>query len=627
MNISANLVSIREIFQFYPIEIPQFQRNYAWEKDNVERLFETFAPAYMHGDHDPIFLGPITSFNAEGGTNNGKLQLIDGQQRLTTFLMIFYALRNICEALADDSFFDSVGNEILLRSKFQEVAQGIDGQPRVKTNYQINAAFQKYIASPPKYRIHNSIPDWGKRGANLSARDKANTTSLRSAWFHILETLQLPKWIGPLPSEIDDIEKFKKKVYKFFQIITDQCFIVRIIVDSYDSAFDLFESLNDTGVELTQSDLVKSFLLGKIFTTQISDNDDARFTEQEKWLDEWDDAVSNLTDAKADFSDFLRHYLIATTGSRVTNKKIFRSIKDSLKEDNQGHVPSPESVVRSIHSNSENYKKIIKGLMVYGSQGPHKLKIEKEVNAALRRLTYMGSTYRILLLTVLNQNLEPQIFVDLVKSVEALASYLLINGVGKQDIENIWTTASKEILDSNSKSDAVKLITRGFIERIQNLNLENFKNLSTNRDLANFVLRKLQWHVANIEPDNDLTIEHLAPQNPGETSKVYWHAKVGNGTKAGSATYDELVASWGNLTLLEMELQIEISNHDWSRKITTPGLPDSKVGIANELIKLTDWDENHIIRRENWILARFSELISPNYLKSGEESISKTFLK
>ena len=87
--IVPELVSIREIFKDEKIyKIPLYQRKYDWEQNNIDILIETFVKKYKDENKNYIFLGNMEFKKID----NNTLQIVDGQQRMTTFLILLYQI-------------------------------------------------------------------------------------------------------------------------------------------------------------------------------------------------------------------------------------------------------------------------------------------------------------------------------------------------------------------------------------------------------------------------------------------------------------------------------------------------------------------------------------------------------
>ena len=230
MKIDAHLTSIEDIFQYKKIEVPPFQRNFAWSKDQVVRLFDSLEPAFADNDESPIFLGPITVFSPSLGADLGVLRLVDGQQRITTFSLTLFVIRDLVTSLSDDLIIDAEGNGFHLSSKMENVTLDSSGVPRLEVNYQIRSVYKDYISAHPIWRNANG-KNLKPRGKNLNLEDRANTEDLRSAYFAVERILRNEKWLGAVPAGSDDVVDFEERVLRLHKILLEQCLVVQIAVD------------------------------------------------------------------------------------------------------------------------------------------------------------------------------------------------------------------------------------------------------------------------------------------------------------------------------------------------------------------------------------------------------------
>ena len=152
-----------------------------------------------------------------------------------------------------------------------------------------------------------------------------------------------------------------------------------------------------------------------------------------------------------------------------------------------------------------------------------------------------------------------------------------------------------------------------------------FNLKSRNKEIIHFAFRKIDFHNSGIANTTALTIEHLAPQNPSDESNEYWNSMVGNCSSGIDQDYSDWVHNWGNLSLLEIEIQLEVLNHDWKRKTSDTGLINSTFKLTNELATLPDWTEELIVSRGKWIFERIKELTGLKFLTTNSEIVKKTF--
>jgi len=238
---SVNKYQVHQIFSIEDkivYAVPRYQREYAWGKSHWERLFDDLM------DNDPgYFLGSIICINqSTDSLGVQRLELVDGQQRLTTLSLLFAAVYHtikIREKELDDEQRDELSN---LKRKL--VLKKYDDQIRIIPQIQNN--------NQNDYRALLSSEVGVLEGYEVPAN--AGNRKIFRAYRHF------QKRIGELTETSDNrilaIMNFLEKV--------NQSWLVKIEVDSHADAYMLFESLNNRGLPLTAIDLIKNKLLAKL---------------------------------------------------------------------------------------------------------------------------------------------------------------------------------------------------------------------------------------------------------------------------------------------------------------------------------------------------------------------------
>jgi Protein of unknown function DUF262/Protein of unknown function (DUF1524) len=253
--------------------IPPYQREYSWQKTQWEELFHDLIEA--DGAH---FLGTIITLNATTDTVPGSvLELIDGQQRMTTLTLLLTAvysvLRQHYDELDDDARTDvtNLGRQLVRKT---------DGEPRVT----------------PQIQGHNR-DDYHVVLANAGL----NVTPFRTPYFPMRRVDKCYKYfrnaIGKL-AEAEGIGEVKAALR--VREAVEQAILVKIEVANHADAFILFESLNNRGMPLTPVDLIKNHLLAESERKRVMDVDEA--------FQLWNEMLTNLGDNYATQERFLRHY-------------------------------------------------------------------------------------------------------------------------------------------------------------------------------------------------------------------------------------------------------------------------------------------------------------------------------
>jgi uncharacterized protein with ParB-like and HNH nuclease domain len=256
--------------------VPLFQRAYSWEKAQWSTLWEDIHDLTMEDSRKTHFMGAIVTMPAH--TNPAgitKYLLIDGQQRLTTLLILLIALR--------DKATDIAGNlsakiyEHFLTNKFNEDEDFFKLLPTQLDR----VAFINLVESKP-----------------ITARSKVTDAYSFFA-----------KKIG---------DASKDELEALFHTVTSRLIFVSIMLAADDNAYLIFEGLNAKGLPLTQADLIRNYLLMRIHRK----HQDAVFTDF--WLPMQTTLGANLT-------EFIRHFLMRNA-SFIKLNEVYATLKSAVED-------------------------------------------------------------------------------------------------------------------------------------------------------------------------------------------------------------------------------------------------------------------------------------------------------
>lgn len=269
-----------QVHQLFSVEdkiiyaVPRYQREYAWGKSHWERLFDDLM------DNDPgYFLGSIICINqSTDSLVIQRLELVDGQQRLTTLSLLFAAVYHAIkshEKELDDEQRDELSN---LKRKL--VLKKYDDQIRIIPQIQNN--------NQNDYRALLFSRVGVLDGCEVPAN--AGNRKIFRAYEHFR------KRIGELTEASDNrilsLMNFLEKV--------NQSWLVKIEVDSHADAYMLFESLNNRGLPLTAIDLIKNKLLAKLESVEPG--------KVETYSDQWNHLLGCLGEDYSVQERFFRQY-------------------------------------------------------------------------------------------------------------------------------------------------------------------------------------------------------------------------------------------------------------------------------------------------------------------------------
>lgn len=239
--------------------IPSYQRNYVWDSDQVFDFLKDMKDNYVDHANDEYFLGAYIK-----QVRDSSNDLLDGQQRITTLFLLFAFLRDY-ERTDDD-----------LRSSLQEMIFQKENKvkklpSRIRLDYQIRGNVNDFIK---KYIIaEGSINDNWKKIDETAVDVKENMT-IR----HMCNTLLCFKEFFDGEDEID--------ITKLVQFISTNVVVIFISADSLEDSFRLFSIMNDRGLKLGNSDILKSSNLEKVSDLRKIDDYARRWEEMQENLGE-----------------------------------------------------------------------------------------------------------------------------------------------------------------------------------------------------------------------------------------------------------------------------------------------------------------------------------------------------
>lgn len=223
-----NLVKVFSDSYFF--EIPFYQRPYSWTEDQVGELVDDLMEGMERDQEDPYFLGSVVLIKDH---DDPRSQVVDGQQRLTTLTILLCVLRE----LADQK------DALLLDKSIRESAntyQGTKERFRIALREQDRQFFQERIQTPQKldgFLLEDPI--------NFSDSQKL-----------------LQKNANHIKNKLSDLSESSRKELGAY--IIQKCCLVVVATSHVESAHRIFQVMNDRGLDLSPTDILKSEILSKI---------------------------------------------------------------------------------------------------------------------------------------------------------------------------------------------------------------------------------------------------------------------------------------------------------------------------------------------------------------------------
>lgn len=530
--------------------IPVYQRNYDWKIENCKQLYDDLIQVIKNNSKTHFF-GSIVSVYEPSGRNTEFL-IIDGQQRLTTMSLLFLALYNLLEEKIiiseDESLKDQIYEDFLV-DKYQPQEKRMKLKP-IKNDQK---AFSK---------LFNSKDDYIK-DSNLT---------INYSYFY------------------ERIQKQEITIDELFDAIC-RLEIINITLNNEDNPQLIFESLNSTGLDLSEGDKIRNYILMGLPKQK-----------QDEYYEKYWNCIEKCT--KYDVSSFIRDYLSVKQLVIPSQKKVYINFKKYVEDSSLKII----EILEDLLSYAKRYN-----ILLCGKTS------SKELNSCINRLNRLETTVtRPFFLEVLRLYDENQINLNEVAEAFSITeSYLFrrtICDLPTNALNKIFLLLNREIMrydgtDSNyieklkfallSKKDRARfpndddfslMFTEKLIYQMNSKNkiyiLERLENFGTLED------KDIYRHY----DEGEYSIEHIMPQHLTPA----WIKELGD-------SYEEIHDTWlhriANLTLTAYNSKY--SNSTFVEKKTMKnGFEDSGIRLNTYVSKKDKWTLAELRDRNDYLLKR-----------------------
>ncbi|QQW70330.1 DUF262 and DUF1524 domain-containing protein [Helicobacter pylori] len=555
----ATLLEFFEQNQTNQFVIPIYQRVYSWKKEQCEQLWDDIIKIGGNDKMNGHFIGSIL-YVLDGNTHSSPLLIIDGQQRLTTITLLLIALRN------------HLSNEVKILEKFSR---------KKIESYLINSDKD----GDKKFRLILSESD---KDTLLSLIDKDRRKPSEPS-LKIMENFKLfEEWIRKNTDKLETIFKGLEKLM-----------IVWIALKKEkDDPQLIFESMNSKGIGLTQTDLIRNYI---VMETEVE--------KQEGFYNQyWRAMEEDFKQNETLFNQFVRHYLTIKIGKIPNEKRVYEAFKDYRQK---------EGIA------IEDLLKDLKKYCGYFCQIAFKKEADKDLNKALSFLVdlEMDVVYPLLLELYSDYSdgvLSKQDFIPIIALIESYIFRRAVCGLGTNSLNKVFPSFTKHI-QKDEYFESLKAHFSYLTEKQRFPNNDEFKDRFITIDFYNFQKKKYFFErLENFdtkEPVNtkECTIEHIMPQTLTEE----WKRDLGGNFQA---IHDKYLHTIGNLTLTGYNQ--EYSNNSFQEKRDMEkGFKQSPLRLNQGLKDLESFDEKQIEKRAN-VLADWALKIW-TYPKLDAETLEK----
>lgn len=537
--------------------IPVYQRNYDWTTSQCKQLLDDILQVGSRNDMNVHFIGSIVYVHDDVYTSSRikELTIIDGQQRLTTLTLIYVALYRLAIELKNPELVDEINETYLIN---------------------------KYVSDNEKLKLKPT--DNNERALQYLLRSDEGEE------FNEYSKL------------IDNFQYFRTRInehnMEFVQCGLAKLMFVEISLDrEKDDPQRIFESLNSTGLELSQSDLIRNYIL-----MGLNRND-----QQSIYQDYWEiiealakDEVDNISRV----SDFIRDFL-TLENNKIPNKgKVYQEFKDKFPtmslENLKATLSSLKQLVKHynklINPNNETDKEIRSQLGYIN---------RLEINVAYPFLMKVYDDYH-------QKLIDKSIFVRVLGVVQNYAWRRFIVGLPTNALNKVFMSLYDKVEKNNYiQSIETALVGKSGSQRfprdhevIDALKFKDVYNIKSKNRV--YLLERLENHKNNeyvqIEGNSLITIEHIFPQTPDGQWRADLESSEFNKIK------ENYLHTISNLTLSGNNGKLGNKEFIKKRDLENAGYKDSRLWLNKYLSTINRWDLEHIEERFTLISKRFLEI-------------------
>jgi uncharacterized protein with ParB-like and HNH nuclease domain len=555
-------------------QIPRYQRPYKWGDEQIDKLWDDLTEAYEN-NLESYFLGSVITASPRESTS--YKDIVDGQQRITTLMIMFCVVRDLFKDLNTKSSNPDPSNITNKTIKSSILADDQFNRLKLYTHVQHQTDFEQLIIN-------------------------ADTSLIERPKKKLIESDEDPKY-----KFLNTAASFKEKlllkgedyVSKFINYLFNEVRLIRIDCNSKEFAIKLFQVLNDRGLDLTNADLIKSFLIQKIEETYKSD-EALRKKKEDHFMAEWissEQILKKFDDSLNDVFIIYEYHLLSSNPKKSLYDELVKEFKDK----------DPIEVIK-------DYKKFVENYSEY---------LWEANDSNIYALWYLRWNFywKSILLTAYHVNYK-----DTNRLIKLLVRFYYIYWIAGKTMtaikqtsfniigyvkENKTITEIEDIL--NKKMEDEKILNSALSSLSDNIYDKPWsKPLFCLLEYNATDKSKLSW----IELSKDLHMEHIIPSKHKNFKE--WH----HITK-------EIFDYWGNtganLTLLGGSKNIEASDNPFADKMNVykgEGLYKNKntkitgYNITQRIVTDYDkgkfnkeWSEDAIIDRWTWFCKEVSEVL------------------
>lgn len=525
--------------------IPVYQREYTWNPERETKRFMDDISDLLEKRNRNHFLGIIIYMESEISAMFRQLQIVDGQQRMTTSFIFLLALKKIAEEKKDKNTKGLIEDYYLYNRHTEK-----KGNLRLKPAVSSDDVFARLV--------YGNVNDLNR---------KEKESSVYRNYIYIYKRIQ----------------EFTKK-HRLLEILDtlSHLDILEFPLSDTDNVQQIFESINSAGAPLTSADLIRNYVL--------MNHTDA---EQERYYRMYWQPLESQYPESRKLEEFFRYYLATKTYDLYNRKDVYEGFKKFWNEDKRNDEAKLQEINRYCRYYTDIYT------------GPSADAEVEEALADFRISDYrMPAPF---LMEMYHLFEEGKITSKEMKAeVRLIDSYLMrraLCGNDSSPLSRYFPTLLRSVLSANKKNRKQNILT---LTKIQLINYNKGKALAMPTDeqlraqlkevnayslmCIRTVLERIEHHGASAKVDtSNLNIEHIMPQHPND-----WWKQVSKTNDEDEYTfYANLI---GNLTLCAEYDNSRMGNEDFAfkKKVLSQTL---HIRMNTSILKMKKWNKDTILKR------------------------------
>ena len=496
--------------------VPIFQRDYAWQEENWEDLWQDILALYQNPESSH-YLGAIVLQSS--GNSDKEFTVIDGQQRLATLSILAIA---IIEKI----------NELVQKEEHKEDNQ--ERQKILRENY-LSYKDPLSLRYSSKLILNENNNDFYQSNL-INLRKPLNMRSLSKSNQLLWQAFE---YFSSHLEELPEVVRSGEKLTAFLtDTVAQRPLFIQINVENELNAYTVFETLNARGIELSSTDLLKNYLFS------LFQGPDDLQEAQRQWR-----RIINTVQMER-FPDFLRYYL-SLRQPRV-RRRLFKVVRESVKDGQQAF---------ELLDQLESYSGLFVAL---GNANDEFWRDTPENQPYIRELELFRVKQAYPTLFAAYEKFVPGNFTRLLKLVSVFSfRYTIVSSLNPSELETLYSQVAIAITNGeiNNPRQVFDRLHSAYVSDEKFLQDFSLLSISTKgqqkKKLVQYILSKLESDSSGRDIGVDsFSIEHILPESPSsEWLEIFSDAQI-----------EEMVYRLGNLTPLEPPLNRQIGNASYQIK-------------------------------------------------------------